>query len=310
LTKDSVLDPILRWYLTPAMILTKCTKNGNVLNMGYSELNQRDSYWTSWMHLVLFPAGEKKMIEESIAAERDNGKIPTTILPIIEREDDLDINAFFVLRFFRYVNYYKDSAFAKQHWGKVKAAMDWLVSRDQSGEGLPQQKSLWADWKDVKGVEGRKYSPFASFVYLAALKECVNYTANINEISSEKRYMQLYQKGINMMNRKDTEGGLWTGAYYRQVWYDNRLCDKILQDQMVGVFFDIVEKGKAISIVETLNKNNLTAYGVAETFPYYPKDFGYNPAEYHNGGVWPWLNFVDIWCRLKLNRKSEAIDLL
>ena len=152
LTEDAELNSILRWYIIPAMILTKCTREGEIVTMGYRELNQRDSYWTSWLHLVLFPDAEKKMIEESISAIKENGKIPTTILPKIERFDDLDINAFFILRFFRYVNFHNDNQFARNNWASIQSAMEWLISRDSLNDGLPQQKSYWGDWKDVPGV--------------------------------------------------------------------------------------------------------------------------------------------------------------
>tara|TARA_R110002049_G_scaffold88528_2_gene223297 strand:- start:5979 stop:7865 length:1887 start_codon:yes stop_codon:yes gene_type:complete len=310
LTTDKELNSILRWYMVPGMILTKCTINNEVVTMGYNELNQRDSYWTSWIHLALFPKAEKIMIEESIAAIKTNGKIPTTILPKIERMDDLDINAFFILRFFRYVNLHNDYEFSAKHWNVIVKAMDWLVSRDVLQEGLPQQKSYWGDWKDVSGVQGRKYSPFTGMLYLAALKECMSYASDNNISVLATRYKKRYKKGYRLLNKSDAKGGLWTGSYYRQVWYDERESDVILQDQTVGAFFGVVIKDRANKIFETLNKNNLTPYGIAETFPYYPKSFGYNPGEYHNGGVWPWLSFMDIWSRLKHNRKEEALDLL
>ena len=310
LTNDSSLNTIFRWYVIPGMLLTKCTSAGNVLTMGYRELNQRDSYFTTWMHLVLFKDAEKKMIQESAAAIQPNGKIPTTILPFIDREDDLDINAFFVLRFFRYVNFYHDAAFASRYWSTVQKAMNWLAFRDSLGEGLPQQKSFWGDWKDVQGVEGRKYSPFASFLYLAALKECAQYAAAVGNNNFSAIYKGLYKNGLALINKPIQQGGLWTGKYYQQVWYDHRDDHKILQDQTVGVFYGLVDSMKAGAIFESLNTNNATPYGIAETFPYYPASFGYNPAEYHNGAVWPWLSFVDIWSRLKQGRRTEAISLL
>ena len=96
-TGDKELDTYVRWYMIPGVSLTKWTKKGDLVTMGYRELNQRDSYWTSWLHLVFYKDLERKMIEESIEWQQPSGKIPTTILPLIEREDDLDINAFFIL---------------------------------------------------------------------------------------------------------------------------------------------------------------------------------------------------------------------
>ena len=86
--------------------------------------------------------------------------------------------------------------------------------------------------------------------------------------------------------------------------------DKLLQDQTVGILFGVIPRDRAEKIVESLNTRSLTEYGICETYPYYPAEFGYEPATYHNGAVWPWLSFVDIWGRLELGRRAEAIDLI
>ena len=54
----------------------------------------------------------------------------------------------------------------------------------------------------------------------------------------------------------------------------------------------------------------MTPYGVAETFPYYDDSFGYPSATYHNGGVWPWVSFMDCWARINMGRQEEAIDII
>ena len=307
---DTEVDQYLRWYMIPGMALTKCTKNGEIVTLGYRELNQRDSYWASWLHLVLFRDAERKMIEESIAHQAPSGKIPTTILPLIERNDDIDINAFFILRVQRYARYYKDRDLIAQNWNSLKKAADWLISRDVYGDGLPAQKSFWGDWKDVSGVEGRKYSPFSGMMYLASLKKMIALSREMNDQEAQARYQAAYDKGYEFINTSDKEGGLWNGNFYRQQWYDNRMDDKLLQDQTVGILFGVIPRDRAEKIVESLNTRSLTEYGICETYPYYPAEFGYEPATYHNGAVWPWLSFVDVWGRLELGRRAEAFDLI
>lgn len=154
------VDTYLRWYMVPAISLTRYNKKGEILTMGYMELNPRDSYWTTWVHLLLYKDAERKMIEECLAAVSPAGKMPTTILPVIEREDDLDINAFLILRAARFYQLYHEKDKLLSYWPVLKKAMDWLISRDTKGKGLPRQVSFWGDWKDVKGVEDREYSPF------------------------------------------------------------------------------------------------------------------------------------------------------
>jgi hypothetical protein len=309
-TGDAELDAYLRWYLVPGISLTKHTKSGDLLTMGYRELNQRDSYWTSWLHLVLFKDAERKMIEESIAWQQPSGKIPTTILPLIERNDDLDINAFFILLVARFYKYYHDRDQLAAYWPALKKAMDWLLSRDTDGDGLPVQVSFWGDWKDVQGVQGRKYSPFSGLIYLAALKEMAFLSRETGDAESLKKYDAAYQKGSAFINRTVEDGGLWNGRYYCQRWHDGTVNGHLLQDQMIGVLFDVVPPERAEKIIQVLNEKSLTAYGIAETTPYYPASWGYEPATYHNGGVWPWLSFMDCWARIRQNRTEEAIALV
>ncbi|MDR1341246.1 MAG: hypothetical protein LBK58_14505 [Prevotellaceae bacterium] len=309
-TGDKLLDKYLRWYMIPGISLTKCTRDNNVLTMGYCELNQRDSYWTSWLHLVLFRDAELKMIDESVAHQHASGKIPTTILPLIERNDDLDINAFFILRAARFYQYYNDRENLAKWLPALIKAMDWLISRDSSGDGLPAQVSFWGDWKDVRGVENRKYSPFSGLIYLAALKQMIFLSRECADNDNLKKYESAYQKGYAFINRSTKDGGLWNGNYYCQKWKDGQINDRLLQDQTIGILFDVVPKDRAQMIISSLNAKSLTPYGIAETFPYYPAEFGYKPATYHNGAVWPWLSFMDCWARIHAGKTEEAVELV
>lgn len=304
------VDTYLRWYMVPAISLTRYNKKGEILTMGYMELNPRDSYWTTWVHLLLYKDAERKMIEECLAAVSPAGKMPTTILPVIEREDDLDINAFLILRAARFYQLYHEKDKLLSYWPVLKKAMDWLISRDTKGKGLPRQVSFWGDWKDVKGVEDREYSPFSALVYLAALKKMMYMGEECGDSVAIEKYEEAYRKGYDIVNMPVEEGGMWNGRYYCQLWKDGSVNDKLLEDQTIGILFDVVPRDKALKIIESLNEMSLTPYGVAETFPYYPKEFGLDPATYHNGAVWPWVNFMDCWARIRLGQKDDAIDII
>ena len=304
------VDTYLRWYMVPAISLTRYNKKGEILTMGYMELNPRDSYWTTWVHLLLYKDAERKMIEECLAAVSPAGKMPTTILPVIEREDDLDINAFLILRAARFYQLYHEKDKLLSYWPVLKKAMDWLISRDTKGKGLPRQVSFWGDWKDVKGVEDREYSPFSALVYLAALKKMMYMGEECSDSVAIEKYEEAYRKGYDIVNKPVEEGGMWNGRYYCQLWKNGSVNDKLLEDQTIGILFDVVPRDKALKIIESLNEMSLTPYGVAETFPYYPKEFGLDPATYHNGAVWPWVNFMDCWARIRLGQKDDAIDII
>jgi hypothetical protein len=309
-TDDAELDEYLRWYMIPAVSLTRITKNDEALTMGYRELNQRDSYWTSWLHLVFYKDLEKKMIEESIEWMQPSGKIPTTILPLIEREDDLDINAFFILRVWRYFQYHQDKEALAVWWLPLQKAMDWLISRDTNNNGAPAQISFWGDWKDVPGIEGRVYSPFSVMTHLASLDRMAEMANMLGDAQAAEKYKLAGQKASDFLNKPTRDGGMWNGNYYCQIWNDGSVNERLLQDQMIGVFYDVVPRDRAEKIVASLNKQSLTKWGIAETTPYYPAGWGYKEATYHNGGVWPWLSFMDCWARIKMGRRNEAISLI
>ena len=174
------INRLNRWYLQAGVLLTRLTRD-RALTMGYSELNQRDSFWTSWPHLVLWTDLERMMIEESAEFQRPNGKIPTTVLPVIERGDDIDINEYFNLRVARYYEWTHDLAFVRKMWPSFKLSIEYLKSMDKDSDGLLDQGSYWGDWKDVWGVEGRKAAPHFEFLWLAVLKYAKEFASKLND---------------------------------------------------------------------------------------------------------------------------------
>jgi hypothetical protein len=103
-------------------------KTGEIMTMKYCELNQRDSFWTSFVDLVLFKDAEQKMIQESCDAQLPSSKIPITILLYIERVWDIDITAYFVLRIAGHFHYYRDSLLAKRWFVNARRAKGYLAS--------------------------------------------------------------------------------------------------------------------------------------------------------------------------------------
>jgi len=308
-TGQPELDAYLPYYVLPSLVLTRTTAAGEILTMGYCELNQRDSYWTSWMHLVHFRDAEWKMITESYAAMSDAGKIPTCILPVIERHDDLDINLFLILRTARFHAFYKGRDEVASLWSRMKTVMDWVAGRDFDGSGLPQQVSYWCDWKDTRYMSDRKYSPFVGCLYMAALDQMSKMAAEFGDADAAVRYRSLYDKAYRKMNAPVSEGGLWNGHFYAQIGKDGRAWEHIAQDQMVGVLYGVIPQERAESIMDALNEISMTPYGICNMYPYM-EGVEDGPGLYHNGGVWPWMSFMDCWARIRAGRKAEALDIM
>lgn len=306
---DAKIDEYLRWYMTAGVMLTRVLKDDTTLTMGYAELNQRDSFWTSFMHLLYWPEAERKMLEESAAAVHE-GKVPTCILPLIEREDDIDINEYFVLRVARFYREHKDAWFVAALWPAARDAMDYLVGRCED-TALPVQQSCWADWKDVGGVDGRKYGPHFALLYLAALQEMSFLARELGEDAKADEWDAAFAAAEHQVNLPVDEGGLWNGSYYVNVWKDGHLDDALLEDQVVAGAWGVIPPDRFASIVQTLNDTNEQPWGVRDTFPYYPAaEFGYEPGDYHNGAVWPWLNFADALARCQYGLRDDAVRIL
>lgn len=313
---DEKMWEYTRWYTQAAVMLTKAHRDGNVITMGYNELNQRDSYWTTFMHLMYFPDLERRMIEISAENQSETGKIPTTLLPLIEREYDIDINEYFCLRIVRYYEYYRDLEFLGRHFESYKRSVDFLLSRDRDGDGLPEQESpenpecYWGDWKDVSYVVGRKLAPHFCLLWLAVLKYGAILARALSEEKTAEKYDKLYEKAYETVNKPYSDGGLFLSDHYVETWYDGKLRDHVLEDQTVGVFFGVIP-GERIPMIYSALKKNECACGIRETYPYREGEEVWNRGgTYHNGGVWPWLMFCDLAGRYKSGRKEEALELV
>jgi hypothetical protein len=306
-TGDPELDVYSRWYLSAGVLLTKGVRSGEVLTMGYSELNQRDSFWTTGAHLVLWPDLELKMLQESMTAQLPNGQIPMTILPIILRDKNIDGNEYFILRTARYLRWYRDESFLHEALPYIRKALSYLESLDTDDIGLPRQVSYWADWKDVPGVEGRTYAPHFALLWLATLKEAQFIAAEAGDRELAKRLGARYDRGYQRVNQDVTAGGLWDHTRYVDRWKDGRNTPYTLEDQVLSAIFDVIPSDRLESIYATLNAANESPYGVRETYPYiHAFAQPYGEAQYHDGGIWPYLNCADAWGRYKNHHAADA----
>ena len=306
-THDEQIDQYNRWYLQAGVLLTRVTSEG-VLTMGYSELNQRDSFWTSWVHLVLWTDLERAMIEESAQFQRPNGKIPTTVLPVIDRGDNIDINEYFNLRIGRYYEWTHDLEFIRQMWPSFKLSIEYLKSVDKDGDGLLDQGSYWGDWKDVKGVEGRKAAPHFEFLWLAVLKYAKRICTNLRR----HRCIRGVFLAIRFLLRGDPCAG-GTGRtlewqVYTSRWYDGRGDEHVQEDQCVGPLYGVAPEDRQASIYRALD-GNMSPWGMRDTYPYRER-FSHEGGDYHNGAIWVFLNFADALSRFVSGRIAGAEEIM
>jgi hypothetical protein len=311
-TGDSRIDAYLRWYISAGILLTKGDADGNVLTMGYRELNQRDSFWTSFIHLVFWKDLERTMILESIRGQTAEGRIPTTILPLIDRGDEIDSSEYFILRVARFYRWYCDDDLLRQVWPAIQRAIEYLSSRDTEKVGAPLQISYWADWKDVPAVQGRKYAPHFALLWLAALRQAADLAEARSDKESSAKYAGLADRAQAFINKPFDEGGLWNGSAYADRWDDSRRPAYTMEDQVVGAYFNVIPEDKLQNIYHQLEASE-TPWGVRETYPYisgWSQETGGAPGNYHDGGIWPYLNFVDAAGRYRNNQAEHAEKII
>lgn len=133
----------------------------------------------------------------------------------------------------------------------------------------------------------------------------------LSHTSDAARFRKLATKAITFLNQDaeaDGSGGLWNGSslhgHYIDVWNDKRQVSWLLEDQVEGVFHDagVVPPDRIAMMLESFEASGSEGkYGVRETYPYIDPNLtmGQAPGCYHNGGIWPWLNCVDIVTRME-----------
>ena len=318
LTGDVQTDESVRWFLAPPVLLTKGV--GQLTStMGYVEMCPRDGYWTTWLHAFLWPGLEQDMIREFASFQCDesipecggavnDGKIPTTVLPLIYRDDNIDVTAYFVLRVGRYLNSTGDVYLLNEVYINVRRALLYLLSR-RIGDGLPAAKedSQWADWLDVDYMIGRKYAPHFCFVFLEALREGIQFAKVLNLPDDVVLFSDAYNQGLAYMTHpistldggNERGSGMWNASgFFQDIWWDNRNTNYTLTDNSVGAFFKIVPDSTSQQIFRWLSQNgNEGPFGMRDFYPYLP-NVDDPPAVYGNGGVYGWLTCIEAVSRM------------
>ena len=55
--------------------------------------------------------------------------------------------------------------------------------------------------------------------------------------------------------------------------------------------------------------NNMSDWGVRDTYPYRQR-FSHEGGDYHNGGVWVFLNFADAMSRFVSGYPADAVEIM
>ncbi|MBB5066333.1 GH116 family glycosyl hydrolase [Granulicella mallensis] len=181
-----------------------------------------------------------------------------------DTNDWKDLNSKFVLMVYRdYVlTGRKDTAFLRETWPAVKAAIEYLRQFDHGG-GVPENSGYpdqtYDDWV-VRGV-----SAYSGGLWLAALRAGEETARVVGDTKTTAEYHALFLKG-----QKTYISQLWNGEYFR---YDtsSESKDDIQADQLAGQWYanltglgEIVPHTMQVSAAKKIFDVNVMKFGHGE----------------------------------------------
>jgi len=181
-----------------------------------------------------------------------------------DTNDWKDLNSKFVLMVYRdYVlTGKKDTAFLREMWPAMQAAMSYLRQFDRGG-GIPENGGYPDQTYDSWVVRG--VSAYCGGLWLAALRASEETGRALGEQRAADGYHNLFQKA-----RKTYIDKLWNGEYFR---YDmeSEYRDSIQADQLAGQMYanmsglgDLVPREMQVSALRKIFANNVMKFGRGE----------------------------------------------
>jgi non-lysosomal glucosylceramidase len=181
-----------------------------------------------------------------------------------DTNDWKDLNSKFVLMVYRdYVlTGKKDTAFVREMWPAMQAAMTYLSQFDHGG-GIPENGGYPDQTYDSWVVRG--VSAYCGGLWLAALRASEETGRALGEQRAADEYHNLFQRA-----QKTYIDKLWNGEYFR---YDmeSEYRDSIQADQLAGQWYanmtglgDLVPREMQVSALKKIYANNVMKFGKGE----------------------------------------------
>jgi non-lysosomal glucosylceramidase len=181
-----------------------------------------------------------------------------------DTNDWKDLNSKFVLMVYRdYVlTGKKDTAFLREMWPAMQAAMTYLRQFDHGG-GIPENGGYPDQTYDSWVVRG--VSAYCGGLWLAALRASEETGRALGEQRAAEEYHNLFQKA-----QKTYIDKLWNGEYFR---YDmeSEYRDSIQADQLAGQWYanmtglgDLVPREMQVSALRKIFANNVMKFAKGE----------------------------------------------
>ncbi len=238
-----------------------------------------------------FPELEAALITQFAKAQRKNGYIPHDLGK--NRLDSpsngttyylwKDLNPKFILMVYRDYLWSGNKHFLKALYPHVKRALQWTISIDHDGNGLPDHEGedqTFDLWK-FQGVNA-----YTAGIFLAALLACEKMGRVMLEESFAKDCRKRFVNGCLSFDRE-----LWNGEYFGETCNLSQLHGQWIAD-LLGLGL-ISEKEKIKKAIQSIWKRNarFSKYGIVNsTMP----DGQLDVSNSHSKNAWLGLNYAFI----------------
>ncbi|MFQ5577824.1 MAG: hypothetical protein ACE5G8_12650 [Anaerolineae bacterium] len=220
----------------------------------------------------------------------------------------LDGNALLIIALLNYAHRRNDRAFVRAHWGALKRALFWLQRHAPDSDGLLHQLPF-ADWADSVARAGRVL--YTNVLYWKALHDLAQAAAAHN-FSADGRYFE--RQGAHI--KESINNYFWRadlGYYVTSQVFDNLSSS----GNLLAVAWGMASPQQAHSILDKMDEFNMARPVPTQVVHHtYPKRFialenrlG-GIGHYHTTAAWLWLGAWHVIALTRMERLSEAEELL
>lgn len=272
---------------------------------GYAWFFGRD---TCWCVDALLAAGLHEEARDAIAllvhTADVTGKIAHEITASgVVHYDAADATPLLLRAIAAYVEWTADAEQLDKWWSAVEKALDYCVSCDRDGDGIPENTGVGHGWIESGPLGGGTTTSYVAAIWIDALRRLQAVAAATSRDSTAKRIQSMLltaEAGIERL--RDPETGRL--ALDRSV--DGRLTADLTALAAVPVALGVEKPRPADKIVDALADPSFTTpWGLRMLSATDPR---YNPRSYHTGSVWPLFTGWAALADARQGRAERALD--
>ena len=164
-----------------------------------------------------------------------------------------DLGPTWVLMIYRDYKFTGDLDFLRRNYRKMKSVIDWLIKKDEDGDGVPDSKGGFDNSYDGTHMYGA--SSYVASLFLCALKAFIKASEILGYDASE--YAKVLERA------KATMETLWNGKYFIAWKSGDKRKDSCMSSQILGEFWcevlglgNVIDEDKVVRALRSIYELN------------------------------------------------------